>query len=78
METEAKVRLRLVMTRNEARKILKRHRGSMAALATACEVTPATVTLVLKGRMKSQRVLEAAIAKATELAGAPGFEKETS
>lgn len=55
------------MTRSEARKMLLKHRGRLAALALELNVSAATLSQVLKGRSTSKRVLEAAIRAAVEL-----------
>lgn len=58
------------ITRAEARKILKRHRGAASRVAVQLGVSPVTVGLVLRGRSTSARILAALINRATELLAA--------
>jgi DNA-binding transcriptional regulator YdaS (Cro superfamily) len=49
------------------RRVLLRNRGEIGRLAKQLGVTPTTVSQVLKGRAVSQRIVEAAAARAAEL-----------
>ena len=53
--------------RRAARKALLAHPGEMAAVARKLGVTPALVSLVMKGRGTSERVMSACLARASEL-----------
>lgn len=55
------------LTRIEIRKIFRRHRGSANFIANQLGVTAATISLWLKGKTTSQRIADAACAKALEL-----------
>jgi len=56
------------MNRSGARKILRSRRGEMAALARKFAVTQQSVADVIDGKKQSERILTAAIERATELA----------
>lgn len=56
-----------VLTRPEIRKILRSHRGAMVDLARRLGIKPVNVSKWLKGQTVSDRVAEAAQAKALEL-----------
>ena len=55
------------LTRAQVRKTLKRKVGSIARLANDLNLTPATVSLVLRGRGTSARVMAAATVRAIEI-----------
>ena len=55
----------------DLRRVLRRRRGSMAAIARECGVSRPHVTLVLQGRVESARVLEAAERHALLMGVAP-------
>jgi IS30 family transposase len=55
------------LRRTQIREILKRHVGSIARIAEQLGVTSNTVSLALRGKITSKRVMEAAEAKAREL-----------
>ena len=52
------------LSRAKIRRILKSRRGAMAELARTLEVNPSTITIILRGRSDSARVLAAARALA--------------
>jgi DNA-binding transcriptional regulator YdaS (Cro superfamily) len=55
------------MNLTKIRRVLLRNRGEIGRLAKRLGVTPTTVSQVLKGRAVSQRIVEAAAARAAEL-----------
>lgn len=55
------------LTRAQVRKTIKSKVGSIARLANDLNLTPATVSLVLRGRGKSARVMAAATSRAIEI-----------
>jgi transcriptional regulator with XRE-family HTH domain len=55
------------MTLIEARRILKRHRGSFRELAEALDVNEVAISNVLRGKSTSNRIAEAAKSKALKL-----------
>ena len=54
------------MTRAAIREVLKRHPGSLATLADELEVTVTIVSLVLRNKRNSERVLKAAEQRAKQ------------
>lgn len=55
------------MSLAKIRRTLLRHRGELARLAEQLGVTRTTVSQVLRGRAVSERILQAAAARAAEL-----------
>ena len=55
------------LTRVQVRKALKSEVGSISRLAADLGLTPTTVSMVLKGRGKSARVMAAATARAQRI-----------
>jgi hypothetical protein len=57
------------LTQQEARNVIRSHRGETARLARELDCTMAHVSKVLDGATKSRRVMDAAIQRASELRG---------
>jgi hypothetical protein len=55
------------LRRPEIRRILKRHDGAMASIARDLGITSASVSICLRGRMNSKRIMDACTAKALSL-----------
>lgn len=55
------------LSRKQIRDIFQRHKGAANALAAELEVSHVAVSKVLRGKDKSQRILDAAHARALEL-----------
>lgn len=52
------------LTRAKIRKLIRSERGAMRRIAAELGINPTVVTLVLQGKTKSARVLDAATARA--------------
>jgi hypothetical protein len=55
------------MTRSKLRRLFLRHRGESARLARELGLTPTTISGWFQGRVDSERIEEAAFARAKEL-----------
>jgi len=58
------------LSKSEMRKIFKRHRGSITALARDLDLTKVTVSAWLRGRVASARISDAAHVRVQELLAA--------
>jgi hypothetical protein len=55
------------LTRGQMRKILLKHRGELARIALETQVSPTAVTLVLAGKSKSGRIMDACRKRVAEI-----------